>query len=135
MVFLWCWMLTLQSPARPLENAARLPPSLAVAAGDAARLGQGSPGGGLEHLAHALSRLGRALDVAGSADSLADLLALGRLEWLVADAQALTCSGDTGFWLVLCSSSMVFASNRRSFLQPTRMMGRPEQKCSTSEIH
>jgi len=39
-----------------------------------------------------------------------------------------TCSGDTGFWLVLCSSSIVLASKRKSFLQPTRIMGRPEQK-------
>lgn len=48
---------------------------------------------------------------------------------------ALTCSGVTGFCDVLCSSSIVFWSKRRSFLQPTRMMGRPWQKCSTSEIH
>ena len=47
----------------------------------------------------------------------------------------LTCSGVTGFWDVLCSSSIVFWSKRRSFLQPTRIMGRPWQKCSTSEIH
>jgi hypothetical protein len=49
--------------------------------------------------------------------------------------EVLTCSGVTGFWEVLCSSSIVFWSNRKSFLQPTRMMGRPWQKCSTSEIH
>lgn len=30
---------------------------------------------------------------------------------------------------------MVFWSYRKSFLQPTRMMGRPWQKCRTSEIH
>ena len=30
---------------------------------------------------------------------------------------------------------MVFWSYLKSFLQPTRMMGRPEQKCRTSEIH
>lgn len=47
----------------------------------------------------------------------------------------LTCSGVTGFWEVLCSSSIVFWSKRKSFLQPTRMMGRPWQKCRTSEIH
>jgi len=47
----------------------------------------------------------------------------------------LTCSGVTGFCEVLCSSSIVFWSKRRSFLQPTRMMGRPWQKCRTSEIH
>jgi len=46
-----------------------------------------------------------------------------------------TCSGVTGFWEVLCSSSIVFWSKRKSFLQPTRMMGRPWQKCRTSEIH
>lgn len=47
----------------------------------------------------------------------------------------LTCSGVTGFCEVLCSSSIVFWSKRRSFLHPTRMMGRPWQKCRTSEIH
>lgn len=41
----------------------------------------------------------------------------------------------TGFCDVLCSSSIVFWSYLKSFLQPTRMMGRPEQKCRTSEIH
>lgn len=46
-----------------------------------------------------------------------------------------TCSGVTGFCDVLCSSSIVFWSYLKSFLQPTRMMGRPEQKCRTSEIH
>ena len=30
---------------------------------------------------------------------------------------------------------MVLGSRRRSFLQPTRMIGRPAQKCMTSEIH
>lgn len=47
----------------------------------------------------------------------------------------LTCSGVTGFCDVLCSSSIVFWSKRKSFLHPTRMMGRPWQKCRTSEIH
>ncbi len=46
-----------------------------------------------------------------------------------------TCSGVTGFCDVLCSSSMVFWSYLKSFLHPTRMMGRPWQKCRTSEIH
>jgi hypothetical protein len=121
--------------AWPSENAARLPPSLAVAAGNAAGLGQGGAGGGFEDLTDALASLGRAFDVAGGADALAHLLALGLLETAHHRCKARTCSGETGFWLVLWSSSMVLASNRRSFLQPTRMMGRPEQKCSTSEIH
>ena len=47
----------------------------------------------------------------------------------------LTCSGVTGFCEVLCNSSIVFWSYRRSFLHPTRMIGRPWQKCSTSDIH
>lgn len=46
-----------------------------------------------------------------------------------------TCSGVTGFCDVLCSSSIVLASYLKSFLHPTRMMGRPWQKCRTSEIH
>jgi len=54
---------------------------------------------------------------------------LARLEWQH------TCSGVTGFWDVLCNSSMVRGSWRRSFLQPTRMMGWPWQKWRTSEIH
>ena len=49
--------------------------------------------------------------------------------------QRRTCSVDTGFCEVLCNSSMVFGSYRRSFLQPTRMMGSPWQKWRTSEIH
>ena len=47
----------------------------------------------------------------------------------------LTSSGETGLWLVFLSSSMILGSRRRSFLQPTRMMGRFWQKCKTSEIH
>jgi hypothetical protein len=63
----------------PSENAATPPLAVVLAALDAAGLGEGGAGGSLEHLAHALSRLGRALDVAGGADALADLLSLG---WL-----------------------------------------------------
>lgn len=47
----------------------------------------------------------------------------------------LTSEEDTGFWLVALKASMVLGSSRRSALQPTKMMGRPEQKCTTSEIH
>ena len=47
----------------------------------------------------------------------------------------ITCSGVTGFCDVLWSSSRVLWSLRRSFLQPTRMIGRPGQKWRTSEIH
>jgi hypothetical protein len=54
------------------------------------------------------------------------------LQWRV---EARTSSGVTGRWLVFLRFSMVFGSRRRSFLQPTRIMGRPAQKCITSEIH
>jgi len=47
----------------------------------------------------------------------------------------LTSSGVTGLWLVFLSSSMTLGSRLKSFLQPTRMIGRPAQKCMTSEIH
>lgn len=46
-----------------------------------------------------------------------------------------TSSGVTGRWLVFLSSSITRGSRRRSFLHPTRMIGRPAQKCMTSEIH
>lgn len=49
--------------------------------------------------------------------------------------EILTSSGETGLWLVLRSSSMILGSRRKSFLQPTRMMGRFWQKWRTSEIH
>ena len=39
-----------------------------------------------------------------------------------------TSSGVTGFWLVLRSSSTILPSYRKSFLQPTRMIGKPWQK-------
>ena len=47
----------------------------------------------------------------------------------------LTSCSVTGFCEVFASSWIVFWSCRRSFLQPTRMMGRPLQKCMTSETH
>ena len=40
----------------------------------------------------------------------------------------LTSSGVTGLCDVFLSSSIVFGSRRRSFLQPTRRTGRPAQK-------
>ncbi len=51
------------------------------------------------------------------------------------DLKSHTSSGVTGRWLVFLRFSMVFGSRRRSFLQPTRIIGRPAQKCITSEIH
>lgn len=94
----------------------------------------------LKHLSHTVVRLGRAFQVLLRTDLLADVLGL-QVRKLVSrfvpqsgDWQH-TCSGVTGFWEVLCSSSMVFWSYRKSFLQPTRMIGRPWQKWRTSEIH
>lgn len=46
-----------------------------------------------------------------------------------------TSSNVTGFCMFLAISSIVFLSSRRSFFRPTRMIGSPWQKCSTSEIH
>ena len=49
--------------------------------------------------------------------------------------QSHTSSGVTGLWFVFLSSSITLGSRRRSFLQATRIIGRPGQKCITSEIH
>ena len=46
-----------------------------------------------------------------------------------------TSSGVTGLWFVFLSSSTTLGSRRRSFLQATRIIGSPGQKCITSEIH
>lgn len=101
----------------------------------------------LEHLSHTLVGLGGALEVLRGANLLADILGLGwevsisvlltpsTLLCALSETVVHTCSGVTGFCDVLCSSSMVFWSYLKSFLQPTRMMGRPEQKCMTSENH
>jgi hypothetical protein len=105
----------------------------------------------LKDLSDTITSLGGALDVLDSSNALSYILTLKSRfvsRWVenvgmactinqpidcntVTEGQeliGLTCSGDTGFWLVLCSSSIVLASKRRSFLHPTRMMGRPEQK-------
>jgi hypothetical protein len=133
-----------------LENQALL-----VALASAASREESSASSVLEHLTNALVGLGRALEVLVGANLLTNLLTLFKQvshlrHWYMPPGHAdsrrqgsvvlvgagkLTSSGDTGFWLVLRSSSMVFWSYRRSFLQPTRMMGRPWQKCRTSEIH
>lgn len=97
----------------------------------------------LEDFPDALVGLGRALEILLCSNLLADILSLsGVLASVTCDGikqgKALsehTCSGVTGFCEVLWSSSIVFWSYLRSFLQPTRMMGRPWQKCRTSEIH
>jgi hypothetical protein len=93
----------------------------------------------LEHLSDALVGLGGALEVLRGANLLADILGLETLLVWRDDRLNLvtvhTCSGVTGFCDVLCSSSIVFWSYLKSILQPTRMMGRPEQKCMTSEYH
>lgn len=97
---------------------------------------QGRSCGVLEHFSDTLVRLCRALEVLLGTNLLAHILGLGGLVVIVISTlRILTCSGVTGFWEVLCSSSMVFWSKRKSFLQPTRMMGRPWQKWRTSEIH
>lgn len=67
----------------------------------------------LKHLTDALVGLGGTLKVLVGTDLLADLLALLRVSKLVAPiikGVVVTCSGVTGFWLVLCSSSIVFWS-------------------------
>lgn len=46
-----------------------------------------------------------------------------------------TSSGVTGCWEYLASSSTSLGSWRKSFLQPTSIIGTPGQKCDTSEIH
>jgi hypothetical protein len=91
--------------------------------------------GRLKDLADTMVGLGRAFEVFVRADLLANFLALCvpvsiqyyQRGWLLCLSR-LTCSGVTGFCDVLASSSMVFWSCRRSFLHPTRMIGRPWQK-------
>lgn len=46
-----------------------------------------------------------------------------------------TSSEPTGFWEFLLSSSIVAGSFLKSFLQPTKRIGKPWQKWRTSEIH
>jgi hypothetical protein len=86
----------------------------------------------LEDFANAVAGLGRALDILDGADALPNLLTLRDLVGIRVANQVSekirTCSVVTGFWEVLCSSSIVLGSKRKSFLQPTRMIGRPLQK-------
>ena len=124
---------------------------------------KGGPRGVLEHFTDALVRLGRAFEVLVRVDLFGNLLALDKRRASAVPRRRLatvmygsrgrkrirgreeersktgrrrrTCSVETGFCEVLCSSSIVFGSYRRSFLQPTRMMGSPWQKWRTSEIH
>ena len=78
-------------------------------------------GGVLEYLTDTLVSLCRTLEVLVGADLLADLLSLlfvlaadffvdARFASCVAFSWSRTCSGVTGFWEVLWSSSMVFWS-------------------------
>lgn len=107
---------------------------------------QCSARGVLEDFPHALVGLGGALEVLLCANLLADVLSLEVCESVLIQVRECeqgsapcrdvrTCSGVTGFCDVLCSSSIVFWSYLKSFLHPTRMIGRPWQKCNTSEIH
>ena len=117
-----------------LQNKALL---VAALAGGARH--ESSAGGMLKNLADTLAGSGRALQVLVRADLLGNSLSLrGCVSFIDAVSWArmtLTSEEDTGFWLVALKASMVLGSSRRSALQPTRMMGRPEQKCTTSEIH
>lgn len=110
----------------------------------------------LEHLADTLVGLGRALEVLVGVDPLPESLTLllsalacvfqiksggkgtrhetGIISHVHVSASR-TSSGETGFWLVLRSSSMVLGSWRKSFLQPTRIIGTSRQKWRTSECH
>lgn len=74
---------------------------------------EGSPGGVFEYLPDALVCLCGALEVLLGTNLLTDILGLWML--LVSSSNSLshiilTCSGVTGFWEVLCSSSIVFWS-------------------------
>ena len=95
-----------------------------------------STSGILENFANTLARLSRALQIVLSTNLLGNSHALARIisqGWNKVITR--TSSGVTGRWLVFLSSSITRGSRRRSFLQPTRMIGRPAQKCITSEIH
>jgi hypothetical protein len=104
-------------------------------------------GGRLEDVADALAGAGRAFNVPPGANLLRDGLCLPERKGRDKRRRISQASvrGDVGLgrtsWVetgrcdVLRSSSIVRGSLRRSFLQPTRMMGRFEQKWRTSEIH
>jgi hypothetical protein len=109
---------------------------------------EGSSGGRFENFADTLVGLGRAFEVFVGTNLLAHFLTLWEqhvsrsndcFDWnvtsVVLQRSRRTCSIVTGFCDVFANSSMVLGSCRRSFLQPTRMIGRPWQKWRTSEIH
>ena len=100
---------------------------------------EGRTGGILEDFPDPLTGPGRTLQIAPGADLLSHGHALTVDEYdesiIKNDGSCRTSSGVTGFWLVFLSSSTTRESRLRSFLQPTRMTGRPAQKCCTSEIH
>ena len=93
----------------------------------------------LEHLPNSLASSSRALEVLLGANLLRHSHALRNFESVLCilprAPPSRTSSGVTGLWFVFLSSSITLGSRRRSFLQATRIIGRPGQKCMTSEIH
>ena len=93
----------------------------------------------LEHLPNSFAGSSRALEVLlgtnllGNSHTLRASPVQNRI--LARALSSRTSSGVTGLWFVFLSSSITLGSRRRSFLQATRIIGRPGQKCMTSEIH
>jgi len=99
---------------------------------------EGSTSRVLEHLPNTLAGSSRALEVLFSANLLCHSHALHMPSqncFLVRAQPSHTSSGVTGLWFVFLNSSITLGSRRRSFLQATKIIGRPGQKCMTSEIH
>jgi hypothetical protein len=132
------------------RERAKLQDSAALLFGVRALCQESSASGCFKDLSDTIIGSGRAFEVPEGTDLLADLLTLrgsqrnsdtklnyqgGGDESSDLNLDRRTCSGVTGFCEVLCNSSMVLLSKRKSFLQPTRMIGRPWQKWRTSEIH
>lgn len=85
----------------------------------------------LENLLDSLARSCRAFQVLVSSNLLCDSHCLNRL----LNTRERTSSVETGACRVFFSSSIVFASFLKSHFNPTRMIGSPAQKWSTSLIH
>ena len=93
----------------------------------------------LEHLSNSLPSSSRALEVLLGPNLLCHSHTLrtylGQNSTPARSLLLRTSSGVTGLWFVFLSSSITLGSRRRSFLQATRIIGSPGQKCITSEIH
>lgn len=99
---------------------------------------KGSSGGTLKDFTNTLASSGRTFNILSRMNLLSNSQSLGNgcQDTITLDQRlSLTSSVVTGRCEVFLSSSITRGSRLRSFLHPTRMMGRPAQKCMTSLIH